>query len=92
MKSKTSGKIYVKTNYEIFLQWNSTFFLQKVLGLLHFGSCQNWMSSANLVAEIHYKLWNKRALSTGETCTWEYVTLPQSFHRGTLSMHKYGNP
>ena len=29
------------------------FFLKKVLGLLHFGSCQNYMSSANLVAKIH---------------------------------------
>ena len=65
------------------------FFLQKVLGFLHFGSCQNCISSANLAAEIHYKLWNKRALSTGEPCTCEYVTLLQSFHRGTLSIHWY---
>ena len=64
-------------------------FLQKVLGLLQFGSCQNCISSANLVAEIHQKLWNKRALSTGEPCTCEYVTLLQSFHRGTLSIHWY---
>ena len=28
-------------------------FLQKVLGLLHFGSFQHYMSSANLVAETH---------------------------------------
>ena len=61
------------------------FFLQKVLFLLHFGSCQNCMSSANLVVEIHQKLCNKRVLSTGEPCTCEYVTLLQSFHRGTLS-------
>ena len=65
------------------------FFLQKVLFLLHFGSCQNCMSSANLVAEIHQKLCNKRVLSTGEPCTCEYVTLFQSFHRGTLSIHWY---
>ena len=32
------------------------FLLQHVLFLLHFGSCQNCMSSANLVAEIHWKL------------------------------------
>ena len=75
----------MKTKYEIFLQ----FFLQKVLFLLHFGSCQNCMSSANLVAEIHQKLCNKRVLSTGEPCTCEYVTLLQSFHRGTLSIHWY---
>ena len=31
------------------------FFLQKVLFLLYFGSCQNCMCSANLVAEIHCK-------------------------------------
>ena len=49
---KTSRKIYVKTNYEIFLQWNTKFFLQKVLSLLHFGSCQNCKSSANFVTEI----------------------------------------
>ena len=42
------------------------FFLQDVLFLLHSGSCQNCMRSANLVAEIHQKLCNKRALSTGE--------------------------
>ena len=65
------------------------FFLQKVLFLLHFGSCQNCMSSANLVAEIHQKLCNKRALSTGEPCTCEYVTLLESFHRGRLSIHWY---
>ena len=63
------------------------FFLQDVLFLLHSGSCQNCMRSANLVAEIHQKLCNKRALSTGEPCTCEYVALLQSFHRGTLSMH-----
>ena len=41
------------TKYEIFLQRNTKSFHQKVLGLLHFGSCQNCMSFANLVAEIH---------------------------------------
>ena len=65
------------------------FFLQKVLFLLHFGSCQNCMSSANLVAENHEKLCNRRVLSTGEPCTCEYVTLLQSFDRVTLSIHWY---
>ena len=65
------------------------FFLQKVLFLPHFGSCQSRVSSANLVARIHQKLCNRRALTTGEPCTWEYVTLLQSFHRGTLSIHWY---
>ena len=66
---------------------NTKFYFQKALGLLHFGSCQNCLSSANLVAEIHLKLWNKRALSIGEPCTSEYVTLLQWFHRGTLSIY-----
>ena len=52
-------------------------------------ACQNCMSSENVVAEIHYKLCDKRILSTGEPCTCEYVTLFQSFHRGTLSTHWY---
>ena len=45
------------------------------------------MSFANLVVEIHQKLCNKTVLSTGQTCTCEYATLLQSFHRGTLSIH-----
>ena len=64
-------------------------FLQKVLFLPHFGSCKNRLSSANTVAQIHQKLCNRRALSTGEPCTCESVTLLQSFHRGTLSIHWY---
>ena len=75
--------------YEIFLQRSTKFFLQKILGLQYFGSCQNCKSSAKLVGEIHQKLWNKRALSTEEPCTCQYVTLLQSFHRGTLSIHWY---
>ena len=47
------------------------------------------MSPANLAAEIHEKLCNKRALSTGEPCTCKYVTLLQSFHRGTLSIDRH---
>ena len=66
-----------------------SFFLQKVLLLLHFGFCQNCMRSANLLAENHQKLYNKTVLSAGEPCTCEYVTLLQSFHRGTLSIHWY---
>ena len=42
------------------------------------------MNSGNLVAEIHWKLCNERALGTRESCTCEYVTLLQSFQRGTL--------
>ena len=41
------------------------------------------MSSANIVAEIQFELLNERA---EEPCTCKYVTLLQSFHRGTLSI------
>ena len=47
------------------------------------------MSSANVVAEIQFELLNERALSTGEPCTWEYVTLLQLFNSGKLSIHWY---
>ena len=43
-----------------------------------------FVSSANLIAEIRY---NERALRSGEPCTCEYVTVLQSFHRGTLNIH-----
>ena len=65
------------------------FLLQKILFHPHFGSCQHSVSSANLVAQIHQKLFNRRVLSTGDPCTCENVTLLQSFHRGTLSIHWY---
>ena len=35
---------------------------------------------------------NERALSNGESGTYEYVTLLQSFRRGTLSVHWYSPP
>ena len=57
------------------------FFLQKLLFLLQFGSCQNCMRPANLVAETHLKRCNK------SIC--EYVAILQSFHRGILSIHCY---
>ena len=66
---------------------NTKFSFQKVLGLLSFETCPNCMSSANIVAEIQFKLLNEKVLSTGEPC--EYVTLFQSFHRVTLSIHWY---
>ena len=77
----------MKFKYEIFLQWNTKFSLQKVLGHLSFGSCPNCMSSANNIAQIQVKLLNEEILSIGEPCTCEYVTLLQSFDRGTLSIH-----
>ena len=89
VRSKTSWKIYMKTKYEISLQWNTKFlFLQKFLFLLHFGYCQNCMSSANLVAEMHQKLCNKRVLSTGEPCTCKGVTLLQSLNWSTKLRRK----
>ena len=36
------------------------FSLRQVLSLLQFGSCQNWMTTANLVAETQLKLLNER--------------------------------
>ena len=62
------------------------FFLQIVLDLPSFGFYSN---SANVVAEIQFKLLNERALSTGETCTFEYASLLQSFHRGAISITWY---
>ena len=47
------------------------------------------MSSANPVAEIHWKIWSERALNTGESYTCEYVTLFQLCHRVALRMHWY---
>ena len=38
---------------------------------------------------IKSKLLYERVLNTGEPCTCEYVTLLQSFHRGTLSIRWY---
>ena len=43
----------MKTNMKSFSNETLNFFLQKVLFLPHFGSCQNRVSSANLVAQIH---------------------------------------
>ena len=47
------------------------------------------MNSADVVAEIQFKFVKGTALSTGEPCTCEYVTLLQSFQRDTLSIHWY---
>ena len=44
------------------------------------------MSAANIVAQIHWNFSNKKALNTAELCACEYVTLPQSFHRGIFSI------
>ena len=78
-----------KRNMKSFSNKILSSFLQKVLHLLHFRSCQNCMSCSNIAAEIHWKFWNKRALRSGEPCTCEFVTLLQSFHRNTLSIHWY---
>ena len=83
----TSGKIYVKLKYEIFLQWNTKFSLQKVLGLLNFRSSSNYMNSVNVVKEIELKILNERAFTTGDTFTSEYVALLLPFLTGTFSIH-----
>ena len=79
----------MKLKYKTFVQWNTKFSILKVLGTLSFRPCPNCISSANLVAEIQLELLNERALSTGEPCTYEHVTLVQSFYRGTISLHWY---
>ena len=58
--------IYEKENMKSFsnVQWNTKFFLQKVLFLLHFGSSKNCIRSANLLADIRQKLCNKRRVSS----------------------------
>ena len=54
-----------------------------------FRSESSGINIANIATEIQFKLLNERALSTVAPCTSEYVTLLQSFHRSTLSMHWY---
>ena len=51
------------------------FFLWKLQDLQRSESCQDCVSSRNLVAETPEKLWSGKALSIGEPCTCEYVTL-----------------
>ena len=79
----------MRLNYEIILQGNTNFSLQKVLNLLNCGSCPNSVNSTDVVAENQFKFLNERVLSAGEPCTCDYVTLLQSFHRGTLSIQWY---
>ena len=78
-------------NWDIksFFNETLTVFVENALDLLHFGSCQNCISSANPVAKIHSKLWIERTLSTGEPSTCEYVALLKLFYRGTLIIHWY---
>ena len=60
---------------QIFLQLITKILLQKVPGLLHFESCQNFMSTANRVAEIQLKLLNEK-----KPLTYEYLTFLQSYN------------
>ena len=82
LKSKTSGKIYMKTKYEIILQC-STFFFTKFC----FSYILNLVKTVWALRILLQKF--TRVLSTGEPCTCEYVALLQSFHRGALSIHWY---
>ena len=80
--------IYTYINIYIYIYIHTSVCVNlKVLGLLHFGSCQNWMTTANLVAKTQLKFLNERVLCNGEPCTWVYVTLLQSSHRVALSIH-----
>ena len=78
IKQKTGRKyiyICVKLKYEIFLQLNTKLSLQKVLGLLSFGSCPNCISSAIIVTEIQFKLLNESVFSTGVLITYIFPLL-----------------
>ena len=71
----------MKTKYEIFLQRNTTNFFFRNL-------CTSYiLDLAKNVLALRTLPQNKRALSTGDPCTCEYVTLLQSFRRGALSIH-----
>ena len=84
--SKLVEKKSVNQKDETFLQWNAKLPFQKVLGLLNFGTCPNFMPSVNVAVEIQLKHLNERALNTGEQFTFEYVNFFLSFHTGTLSI------
>ena len=91
IRSKTCRKHIWKRNMKSFSNETLNSFLQKVLFLLQFGSCENCMSSANVVPETHQKLCNKRVLSTGKTmylwiCYFSQV-IPQRCIKYTL-VHK----
>ena len=73
----------------IFLQWNTKFSHLKVVGLLSFGPFPNCMSYVTIFAESEFKVFDEIVLNTGGPFTCEYVTLFQSIHRGTLSIHWY---
>ena len=74
-KGKTSANVSVNLKMKSIFNETSKFSLRQILSLLRFGSCQNWMTTANLVAETQLKLLNERVLSTEEPCTSKYVTL-----------------
>ena len=66
-------------------------------GVVVGGSCPYYLHHHNTlytkintyILYIYNKLCNKGVLSTGEPCTSKYVTLLQSFHKGTLSIQWY---
>ena len=65
--------IYIYSGIEIFLQWNAIF-LQKVMGLLNFGSRKNYELYKSLqVAEIELKISNERALRVRQLDTSVYI-------------------
>ena len=81
--------IILKLKYEIFFQWNTKFFLQTVLGLLHFGSSQNCMSSANLVAKYTKNFEMKEFWALENHVLVNMLLVLQSFYRGRFGIHWY---
>ena len=66
-KKKSICETYLK-----FFNYETLDFFRKVISLLRFGSCQNCMSSANLVAEMHEKLSSERAFRVLENNAHNY--------------------
>ena len=81
--------LVMKTKYEVFLQWNTNFFSSESSVSPTFWILPKLYELCESCRRSSLETCNKRVLSTGEPCTCEYVTLLQSFHRGTLSIHWY---
>ena len=86
IKSKTCGNIYMKQNVKSFSNAALIFFLQFCFSYILDLAENVW--ALQILSEIFTRNFViKELLSPGEPCTSEYVTLLQSFYRGTLSIH-----
>ena len=66
-KKKSICETYMKS-----FSYETLDFFQKVISLQRFGSCQDCMSSANLVVEIHEKVSSERAFRVLENNAHNY--------------------